>query len=130
MSLGATLKRSKINPNSVIHVYGAYCDTQHSTFLTCAYQYPQLKYNDYNYYCDIKCECKSCGSNYDLTHRLHIALCTNGFIELYNGVGTMIGLVRYCVNSTWSPLCGDENSTIDNNLASVICSELGYSPYG
>ena len=42
----------------------------------------------------------------------------------------MYGLVRYCVNGTWSHLCGDTHSKVDNNLASVICSELGYSPYG
>ena len=59
-----------------------------------------------------------------------IASCTDGVVELYNGVGTIYGLVRYCVNGTWSHLCGDINSKVDNNLASVICSELGYSPYG
>ena len=59
-----------------------------------------------------------------------IALCTDGGIELYNGIGNMNGIVRYCINGTWNHLCGDENSTIDNNLASVICSELGHSPYG
>ena len=65
ISLGATLNHSNVNPNSVIHVYGAYCDTQHTTFLTCAYQYPQVNYTDYNYYCDIKCERKSSFVNYD-----------------------------------------------------------------
>ena len=65
-----------------------------------------------------------------INYRFYIALCTDGVVELYNGVGTMDGYIRYCVNGTWYHLCGDKSSTIDNNLASVICSELGHSPYG
>ena len=60
MSLQGTLQHLKLNLNSVIHVYGTFCNTQHSTLLSCAYQYTyQYYYYYYNYYCGIKCERKS-----------------------------------------------------------------------
>ena len=40
------------------------------------------------------------------------------------------GNVQVCINSTWWAICGQGNSRADNNLASVVCSELGYSQYG
>ena len=49
-------------------------------------------------------------------------------MSLYSGVSSRHGNVRVCINGTWSKICGYRNS--DANLASVICSELGYSPYG
>ena len=56
--------------------------------------------------------------------------CTDGDVGLYSGVSSRHGNVRICINSTWSKICGYGNSVVDDNLASVICSELGYSPYG
>ena len=32
-----------------------------------------------------------------------------------------------CVNGTWSKICG---GTFNNNFASVVCSQLGYTQYG
>ena len=37
------------------------------------------------------------------------------------------GMVRVCTNGTWSKICG---GLVDNNLANVICSQLGFSTYG
>ena len=51
-------------------------------------------------------------------------------MSLYSGVSNRYGNVRVCINSRWSKVCGYGNSIVDDNLASVICSELGYSPYG
>ena len=51
-------------------------------------------------------------------------------MSLYSGVSNRHGNVRVCINGTWSKICGYGNSVVDDNLASVICSELGYSPYG
>ena len=56
--------------------------------------------------------------------------CTDGEMSLYSGVSSHHGNVRVCINGTWSKICGYGNSVVDDNLASVICSELGYSPYG
>ena len=51
-------------------------------------------------------------------------------MSLYFGVSSRHGNVRVCIDGTWSKVCGYGNSVVDDNLASVICSELGYSPYG
>ena len=59
-----------------------------------------------------------------------VAPCTDGEMSLYSGVSSRHGNVRVCINGAWSKICGYGNSVVDDNLASVICSELGYSPYG
>ena len=52
-------------------------------------------------------------------------------MSLYSGGSSRYGNVRVCINGIWSKVCGHVNSVVDDNLlASVICSELGYSPYG
>ena len=58
------------------------------------------------------------------------ASCTNGQVELYSGYSNRHGNIRICVNGTWYKVCGYGNSVLDDNLASVVCSDLGYSPYG
>ena len=59
-----------------------------------------------------------------------LAPCIDGEINLYSGISSHYGNVRVCINGTWSKICGYGNSVVDDNLASVICSELGYSEYG
>ena len=78
----------------------------------------------------VKCERKSMTNYTLLILILIIASCTDGDMSLYSGVSTRHGNVRVCINGTWSKICGYGNSVVDDNLASVICSELGYSPYG
>ena len=58
------------------------------------------------------------------------APCTEGEMRLYSGISSRYGNVRVCINGIWSKICGYGNSVLDDNLASVICSELGYSQYG
>ena len=67
---------------------------------------------------------------YDIIITSNLAPCTDGDISLYSGVSSRYGNVRFCINGTWSKICGYGNSVVNDNLASVICSELGYSPYG
>ena len=55
-----------------------------------------------------------------------IAPCVNGTVRLENG-GNNYGRVEVCVNNIWGTICSDFWDYVD---ASVVCSQLGYSPYG
>ena len=61
---------------------------------------------------------------------IYSALCIDGEIQFSHGISNRHGNIRMCVNSTWGQLCGYGNLLVDSHLASVVCSELGYSPYG
>ena len=56
----------------------------------------------------------------------HIAPCTDGDIRLGDGA-VLRGRVEVCINGTWGTIC-DHHWT--QQEASVVCSHLGYSPYG
>ena len=53
--------------------------------------------------------------------------CTHGEVVLWSSSVHRAGVVVVCVNGTWSKICG---GTFNNNFASVVCSQLGYSQYG
>ena len=57
----------------------------------------------------------------------YLAKCENGDIRLSGGTSVSNGRVEVCVNEGWGTICSDY---WDNNDASVVCSQLGYSPYG
>ena len=43
-------------------------------------------------------------------------------IRLFNGSSVFDGVVEYCLNSTWTPVCGDD---WDESEAAVACRHLG-----
>ena len=61
---------------------------------------------------------------------IHVAPCTERNIELYGGPSSRHGNIRVCINGSWVKVCGYGQTVLDNSLASVVCSSLGYSPYG
>ena len=52
-------------------------------------------------------------------------LCSDGDIRIPGGGSS--GRVEVCVNKTWGAICDSLWSYTD---ASVVCKQLGYSPYG
>ena len=56
-----------------------------------------------------------------------LAPCEDGIIRLRSGPSQSTGRLEVCVNGIWGTVCSD---FWDNNDASVVCRQLGYSPYG
>ena len=59
--------------------------------------------------------------------KLFAATCDNGDIRLAGAGSNQYGRVEVCVSGTWGTICDD---FWDNTDASVVCRELGFSPYG
>ena len=57
----------------------------------------------------------------------YIASCVPGDIRITGGPSDSAGRVEVCVNGTWGTVCSDY---WDNNDASVVCQQVGYSRYG
>uniref|UniRef100_A0A1X7SWV6 SRCR domain-containing protein n=1 Tax=Amphimedon queenslandica TaxID=400682 RepID=A0A1X7SWV6_AMPQE len=51
--------------------------------------------------------------------------CTDGSVRLANP-SLSYGAVEACTNGSWGSICSD---FWNNNDASVVCKQLGYSPY-
>ncbi|XP_019859820.1 PREDICTED: scavenger receptor cysteine-rich domain superfamily protein-like [Amphimedon queenslandica] len=106
----------------------------------------------YNGYSSYPCSL-SRDANVFCTVGVSSSSCTTGDVRLLGGSTDNDGRVEVCVNNAWSSVCtssgwnrqaaqvicnqvgdnfvcGQGNSRVDNNLASVVCSELGYSRYG
>ena len=56
-------------------------------------------------------------------------LCVNGSVRLtYPNRYYFYGHVQVCIGGVWGSIC--RNRYWDNNDASVLCKQLGFSPYG
>ena len=58
-----------------------------------------------------------------------IGTCTHGSVRVVNRYGTLTrqGNVELCINGRWRMVCAN---SWHNRDASVVCRELGYSPFG
>ena len=79
--------------------------------------------------------CMSCWlstvNNHWSLHVINITLADcggqEGVIRLFNGSSVSDGVVEYCLDSTWTPVCGDD---WDESEAAVACRQLGFAGEG
>lgn len=64
----------------------------------------------------------NCGHIYIYTDK-----CRNGEVRLAGSTFARHGRIEVCINATWGTICDDY---WDDNDASVVCKQLGHSPYG
>ena len=107
-----------------------YCNGNEDTLFDCSRSvFRVTSYCSSHYYdLGLKCKCKS----FCLCHHgeyilcFFLALCEDGTVRLQGGTQTQ-GRVEVCFNETWGTVCSD---FWNNSDASVVCRQLGYSPYG
>ena len=58
---------------------------------------------------------------------LHVAPCVEGHVRFSGSTIIYGGRVQICSNLTWTTVCSD---TWDDQAADVVCSQLGFVPYG
>ncbi len=54
-------------------------------------------------------------------------VCNNGTIRFVDGPSESIGRVEICINEAWGTIC---DNGWDNNDATVVCRQAGYSRIG
>ena len=62
----------------------------------------------------------------ELYHLMLLELCSHGEIRLIGGY--YYGRIEVCFGGIWSKICGD--IFWDHREATVVCQQLGFSPYG
>lgn len=102
------------------------CLGSESALLNCNY-YPYSCYSGRNYDASVRCE----GINDSVIVPFLICLlapCTEWKIRLRGEDShNSFGRVELCLNGTWGTICDNDWNDAD---ASIVCKQLGYSPYG
>ena len=107
------------------------CSGNENNLLECNYQSCSVSSCTHSNDAGVICECEySPHISYTplLVYCIIIIIvpCNNGDIRL-GDENILKGRVEVCINGTWGTIC-DHYWT--DNEASVVCSQLGYSPYG
>uniref|UniRef100_A0A1X7ULL6 Deleted in malignant brain tumors 1 protein n=1 Tax=Amphimedon queenslandica TaxID=400682 RepID=A0A1X7ULL6_AMPQE len=89
------------------------CNGLEANLTLCAQQYFFTQYYCTNHYYDVGLICQ--------------APCEEGEIRLKDGASAASGRIELCHEGTWGTICSD---FWDNTDASVLCKQMGYSPYG
>jgi deleted-in-malignant-brain-tumors protein 1 len=102
--------------NLPINIYNFVCADGQTDIAHCQVSRVPYYYTNCNPYHEVGIKCQP--------------KCIEGEIQLDYGIAHRYSSVLVCLNGTWSKICGRGKSLIDGNLASVICRQAGYSPYG
>uniref|UniRef100_A0A1X7VPG7 Deleted in malignant brain tumors 1 protein n=1 Tax=Amphimedon queenslandica TaxID=400682 RepID=A0A1X7VPG7_AMPQE len=106
---GSTASNSYGKGVGPVHISGVSCSGNETRLLNCSYYTHSCSYS---YDAGVKCE----------------APCTNGDVRLKgNSRYTDFGRVEICFNNTWGTICDDY---WDYDDATVVCKQLGFSPFG
>ena len=111
------------------------CSGTEQTLLDCPLQFvTDEQCSSHNYDVGVKCEGKTLlkvTRRYEAQNIFCLASCISGTIRLVNtsvSPSTIHqGRVEICINNTWGTVCDD---FWDNQDASVLCRQLGYSSIG
>ena len=106
------------------------CSGTEQSLLDC-YKYPINCYSlhYYFYYTHGGVTCQSIIYFYFFVYLFvyFVVKCKHGDIRLAGTSYSTIGRVEVCLNGTWGTIC---SNSFDDKDASVVCKQLGYSPYG
>ena len=58
---------------------------------------------------------------------IFVVNCKHGDVRLAGSSYSTIGRLELCLNGTWGTIC---SISFDDKDATVVCKQLGYSPYG
>ena len=101
-----------------------YCTGSEKSLLECNHQSCGITSCTHHSDAGVVCESKIVLDLLLIT--LHLVPCINGTVRLGNKA-ILKGRVEYCLNNTWTTICTHHWTAQE---ATVVCSQLGYSPYG
>ena len=101
-----------------------YCTGSEKSLLECNHQLCSITSCTHHSEAGVVCESKIV---LDLLLIIfYLVPCINGTVRLSDNT-VLKGRVEYCLNNTWTTICIHHWTAQE---ATVVCSQLGYSPYG
>ncbi len=110
------------------YITGIYCTGDELDIFSCALSTSQC-FDSYD--AGVICERKQwhCSYSNAILIAFCIAYCYHGSVRLTDANGRNVyGRVEICLSGIWTTICSSSHWDIHD--ASVICNQLGFSPYG